>query len=101
MCFGFNFFYSWNVTIINSTNISISMNGVVHGYFSCSIGVKQGHPLSPLLFCIAEDVLIRNLSRLVETRNLKLRKATRISWFPPTTSMLMISWYIVYGVRKI
>ncbi|KAF1894057.1 hypothetical protein Lal_00003974 [Lupinus albus] len=34
------------------------------------MGVRQGDPLSPLLFCIAEDVLSRGISQLVSQGNL-------------------------------
>ena len=38
------------------------VNGKAVGFFSCSRGVRQGDPLSPLLVCIAEEVLSRALS---------------------------------------
>ncbi|GAU28119.1 hypothetical protein TSUD_295560 [Trifolium subterraneum] len=40
-------------------------------------GVRQGNPLSPLLFCLAEDVLSRSISKLVADGKLDLIKGTR------------------------
>jgi len=40
----------------------VLVNGKAVGFFSCSRGVRQGDPLSPLLVCIAEEVLSRALS---------------------------------------
>jgi hypothetical protein len=76
--FGFNdIFCNWIQVILNSAFLSISINGKSHGYFKCNRGVRQGDPLSPLLFCLAEDVLSRSISKLVSDGKLKLIKGTR------------------------
>lgn len=59
------------------------MNGQSCGYFTCSRGVCQGDPLSPLLFCLAEDVLSHGLSLLVDQGEVKRIAAPR-SISPPS-----------------
>jgi hypothetical protein len=76
-CFGFNeVFCNWIHVILKSAFLSISINGKSEGYFNCSRGVRQGDPLSHLLFCIAEDVLSRCISKLVNEGKLDLIKGT-------------------------
>ncbi|GAU46322.1 hypothetical protein TSUD_401930 [Trifolium subterraneum] len=76
--FGFNeVFCKWILTILHSAYLSVSINGKSHGFFKCSRGVRQGDPLSPLLFCLAEDVLSRAITKLVTQGNLNLIKGTR------------------------
>lgn len=65
--FGFNnTFCNWISVILHSATLSIGFNGKLTGYFSCSNGVRQGDPLCPLLFCLAQEVLSRNISTLVK-----------------------------------
>jgi len=47
--------------------------------------VRHGDPLSPLLFCLAEDVLSRSISKLVEEDKLELIKGTRHTSVPSHT----------------
>jgi hypothetical protein len=76
--FGFNdTFINWIHVILQSAFLFMSINGKSHGYFNCSRGVRQGDPLSPLLFCLAEDVLSRSISKLVSDGKLYLIKGTR------------------------
>jgi hypothetical protein len=76
--FGFNeVFCNWIHTILQSAFLSVSINGKSHGYFNCTRGVRQGDPLSPLLFCLAEDVLSRQISKLVVEGKINPIKGTR------------------------
>jgi hypothetical protein len=76
--FGFNqVFCKWIHSILLSAKISISFNGRQHGFFSCSRGVRQGDPLSPLLFCLAEEVISRSITKLVREGSLKLINGSR------------------------
>jgi hypothetical protein len=71
--------------ILQSAFLSVSINGKAHGYFNCTRGVRQGDPLSPLLFCLAEDVLSRSITKLVNDGKLNLIKGTRNFMVPSHT----------------
>lgn len=81
--FGFNkTFYKYIECILQYTNVSISNNGGLHGYFKCQRRVRQEEPLFPLLFCIVEDVISRGLSKLVSNNKIKLTKSYRSMMIP-------------------
>jgi hypothetical protein len=81
--FGFNeVFCNWIHVILQSAYLSVSINGKSHGYFNCTRGVRQGDPLSPLLFCLAEDVLSRSISKLVAQGSLSQIKGSRNVMIP-------------------
>ncbi|XP_057803279.1 uncharacterized protein LOC131018582 [Salvia miltiorrhiza] len=75
-------FIRWIEVIFESARISILYNGRLSGYFACSRGVRQGDPLSPILFGIAEDVLSYIIRNCVASRHLVPMGFDRISDFP-------------------
>ncbi|XP_062005969.1 uncharacterized protein LOC133723163 [Rosa rugosa] len=65
--FGFSaVFINWIECILKSAYLAVLVNGQSCGFFTCSRGIRQGDPLSPILFCLAEEVLSRGLSNLVD-----------------------------------
>ncbi|XP_057811497.1 uncharacterized protein LOC131025722 [Salvia miltiorrhiza] len=75
-------FLDWLSTIFGSARLSILYNGQLFGYFACSRGVRQGDPLSPIIFGIAEDVLSCMFLKAVEDNCLTPMKMSRASVFP-------------------
>jgi retron-type reverse transcriptase len=48
---------SWTEEILNSAQSAILLNGVPRKSFQCKRGVRQGDPLSPLVFVLAAELL--------------------------------------------
>lgn len=69
-----------------ATHLSISVNGQAYGFFTCSRGVRQGDPLSPILFCLAEEVLSQGLSLLVDQKVIQRIAAPKII-IPPSHAL--------------
>ncbi|XP_042499710.1 uncharacterized protein LOC122077876 [Macadamia integrifolia] len=67
----------WVYQMLVSAKISVIFNGGPIGYFGVERGLRQGDPISPMLFILAEEVLCRGLNKLVEENKLKPIKGPR------------------------
>ena len=93
----------WIETCISSVQFFVLVNGSPEGFFRNSRGIRQGDPLSPLLFLLVMEVLSRML-RKVETEGL-IRgfsaggNAPKVCVFP-TFFLLMILFCFAMQTRN-
>ncbi|XP_074313934.1 uncharacterized protein LOC141649137 [Silene latifolia] len=60
-------FTQWTMQCVTTASYSLNLNGNLFGFFKGKRGLRQGDPLSPLLFTICMDYLSRFLSYSTET----------------------------------
>ncbi|KAL2922482.1 LINE-1 reverse transcriptase-like protein [Bienertia sinuspersici] len=65
-------FTEWVIECISTPSFSLVLNGSSYGHFKSYRGLRQGDPLSPLLFVVGMEYLSRTLNRLNEDPEFKL-----------------------------
>ncbi|XP_074266168.1 uncharacterized protein LOC141588632 [Silene latifolia] len=59
-------FKGWIMQCVTTTSYSLNLNGNVFGFFKGQRGLRQGDPLSPLLFTICMEYLSRLLAHTID-----------------------------------
>ncbi|XP_042501990.1 uncharacterized protein LOC122079520 [Macadamia integrifolia] len=88
-----------NFLILVSARISVLLNGGPVGYFGVEKGLRQGDPISPMLFIIAEEVLCRGLSELLAKNSIKALSGPRGAIIP--THILFADYVFIFSNASI
>ncbi|XP_057958496.1 uncharacterized protein LOC131151259 [Malania oleifera] len=85
---------SWIMEYVTTTSYSISLNGRFFGFFKGSKGLRQGDPLSPLLFVMCVEYLSRLLKSVESKSDFKFHpkcEALRLSHLVFADDLMMFS----------
>ena len=88
----------WIMGCITSANFSVLVNGAPTSFFGCGRGLRQGCPLSPILFLL----IIEGLSRLLsEARACGRIKGVLFNSALALTHILFADDVIIYGTGDV
>ncbi|XP_026429281.1 uncharacterized protein LOC113325274 [Papaver somniferum] len=89
---------SWLRKFFESAMIFVLVNGGPCGFFGVGRGLRQCDPLSPILFILAEEVISRNLSKMVKEGRVQAME-TR-GYCQPSHLMFAYDIFIFCNVHK-
>lgn len=85
---------NWIMVCVNSANFSVLVNGSPTYFFSSSRGIRQGCPLSPLLFIL----VIEGLRRLIASTKMDGKiKGIKVATSIYITHLLFVDDVILFG----
>ena len=89
-----NFIYQ----CISTVQYSLLLNGGVCQGFKPSRGLRQGDPLSPYLFILGSEILMRLINREVDQKNISAIKV--VSTAPPISRLCYVDDVIIFYKAK-
>jgi hypothetical protein len=90
---------SWIRICISSTSFSILLNGSPFGFFSLGRRLRQGDPLSPLLFILGSKVFSRLMFK--DKRNGCLKGLRIAKNYPPIHHLLFADDLLIFGEASV
>jgi len=87
----------WIMSCITTINTVVLVNGAPTDFFKCHRGLRQGCPLSPLLFLIVVEVFSRMMTQVVTTVSFQ---GLKVAFNIFISHILFVNDVLIMGARK-